>query len=486
MDDFDVRSLQAELEIGDLAERGTDLDNSAFFSRRAKGRLLFNFVARSWMVFDGKRWRFDDDGSTIQYAKDAVREMQQLAVKVTGDEQRAKALKRALELQSRKRIEAMLFLSQSDLPIAPQAFNRDLYSFNVLNGTLDLRTRELRTHEASDLITKIAPAEYDPLATCPRWLQFVREIMQNDLDLVDFLQRFVGLCLTGVVIDHLLAIFYGGGSNGKTTLLELLNVLLGDYGTTADPSLFAAARDSKGPSPELVRLHGTRFVAASELPEGGRLSESLMKRLTGGDVIPARDLYSGVIEIVPTWKIAIATNHRPVVRDNSDGFWRRLHLIPFDAIFAGAAKDDRLLEKLIAELPGILNWALDGCDRWQKHGLNEPGEVTSATSAYRAESDVIGAFITDRCVIGSHAIVRAKPLYAAFVEWSRENGERPSNARTFIGEMRRRSFSTRKSHGDTVLSGLGLRDINRAQHPDDELNDAIDEGIDRRAGAERC
>jgi putative DNA primase/helicase len=280
----------------DIAERGTDVDYAAFFVRRVRGKLLYNYSARSWMPYDGKRWHLDDAGDALRFAKDVAIEMLRQASSLKDDALRIRATKNALSLQNRKRLDAMLYLAQPDLSISPAAFDRDEYLFNVTNGTLNLRTRELHPHDPKDRISKLSPAIYDPTAKCPRWEAFVSEIMQGNSELVTFLKRFIGLCLTGVVIEHFFAIFHGSGLNGKSTFLDVGSVLLGDYNVAVDPALFTERRHETGPSPELVRLNGVRFVSASELPEGGRLAEARMKRLTGGDPISARDLFQSVIQ----------------------------------------------------------------------------------------------------------------------------------------------------------------------------------------------
>lgn len=455
-----IVDLDVQREIRDIAERGTDLDNAAFFARRAKGRLLYNFTAKTWVDYDCRRWRVDKTGAVMQLAKEVVREMLQLACSITDDSLRARAVKNSLAAQQRKRLEAMIALAQSDLPASPEAFDADPYAFNVLNGTLDLRTCELRPHRPGDLITKLAAVTYDANATCPRWEQFVSEVLQGDAELVDFMQRFVGLCLTGAIIEHFFAVLYGSGSNGKSTLLNILSLLLGDYGAVIDPALLTTQHNPQGASPELVRLSGVRLVAASEMPEGGRFAESRLKRLTGGDRVPARDLFQGVIEMQPSWKIVVATNSRPIVRDSSEGFWRRVRLVPFEAAFTGTHRDERLREKLVEELPGILNWALIGCQRWQEHGLGEPRRITAATSTYRADSDLIGSFIGERCVKAENARVNAAALYRAFVDWAKDAGERTiPPATTFRTSLRERGIVEGKSHKIRELHGIGLRDF---------------------------
>ena len=466
-DAYSVDVLRADLEIANLADQGTDVDNSAFFSRRAKGRLLYNHPARYWMIYDGKRWRRDENGSAVQLAKNVVREMQRLAIAVKNETQRAKAMKHAMASMSRRKIDAMMYLAQPDLAADVGAFDVDHYALNVANGTLDIRSRKLRPHCADDFITKLAPVSYDPHANCERWLRFVEEIMESDADLADFLQRFVGLCLSGITVERLLAILYGIGANGKTTLLNVIGALLGDYGATVDPALFVAQHDARSASPELVRLAGKRFVSASELPEGGKLSEGLLKRLTGNEFITARALYADTIEFAPTWKIVFATNHRPIVKDDSEGFWDRLHLVPFAARFDNAQRDPNLGATLQAELSGILNWALDGFDRYQLHGLNRPRRIASATSAYRAESDIIGSFIAERCVVSDDAEVRGTLIYAEFTAWAKSNGEmRVPATRSFYPKLRDKGgFSTRKSHGDLIFHGIGLLHGDGPQHP---------------------
>lgn len=384
--------------------------------------------------------------------------MQRLAAECDNDEIRQKAMKNALSTQSRKRLEAMIFLAQSDLPVAPDRFDRDPFALNVLNGTLDVRNATLRPHDHHDFITKLAPVTYDPAARFPRWERFVREIMQDDDDMIDYLQRFFGLCLTGDVTEHLLAILYGGGANGKSTLLHTMRAILGDYAATIDAALLLAQRDSSGPKPELARLAGTRFVSANEMPEGGRLSESIVKVLTGGDVISARRLFSDIIEIAPTWKLAIATNSKPVIRDNSDGMWRRVRLIEFGAKFEGEQCDPNLAAILAAESSGVLNWALAGHRRWLREGLGRPKTIVSATSGYRADNDLLTAFIDDACVMLDRAETRSSQLYDAFTKWAAEGGEKYiATRRKFFNQVRERGIKERRSNGDLIFLGVGLR-----------------------------
>lgn len=479
-DDFSIDSLRAEQtrrdEITDLANQDTDIENAAFFAKRVRGRLIYNHPMKSWMAYDEKRWKIDDNGATMRLAKDVAREMQHMAGAIPDDALRMKALKRAVSVQSRRRLDAMVFLAQSELPANPNSFNVDPYALNLLNGTLDVRTRTLRPHDPADFITKLAPVTFEPEATCGRWCRFIDEIMESDQDLVDFLQRFVGLCLSGRAIERLFAIFYGSGANGKTTFINVILALLGDYGVAVDPALFVAQRDASAASPELVRLAGARFVSASELPEGGRLSTALLKRWSGNDPVTARALYCDVVSFLPTWKLGFATNHLPVVRDDSEGFWDRLHQVPFAARFDGLRRDADLGNKLSEELSGILNWALDGFDRWQANGLNRPDRISSATSDYRADSDIIAAFIAERCVIADQSKVQATLLYATFTAWAKANGERWSpTSRSFRSTLRKRGFADRKSHGNAVFDGIGLLDEQHLQHPEN----TNDEGIDR-------
>ena len=274
-------------------------------------------------------------------------------------------------------------------------------------------------------------------------------------DLIAYLQRLVGYTLTGLTGEQMMAIPYGSGANGKSTLLETIAGLLGDYAQQT-PSETLVATKNRGIPNDLARLRGARFVSAVETGEGNRLAESLVKQMTGGDRIAARFLYQEVFEFTPAFKLFLATNHKPVIRGTDAAIWRRIHLIPFDVTIPEAERDPNLKAKLAAEASGILNWALEGCRTWQREGLQPPTEVRAATAEYRGEMDVLAAFLEDQCVEQAGAKVQSSKLYAAYKTWCDENGEYAVSNKAFSLRLRERGVENmRKSSGMHWL-GLGL------------------------------
>jgi len=381
-----------------------------------------------WLVWDGIRWKEDDTAEVFRRAKDTVRAMYAEAADIEDDKRRQSFIEFVLKSESHFRLKAMLALAQSEpgIPVVPTELDKDPWLLNVKNGVIDLRTGELRPHRQKDMITKLAPVEYDPAARCPRWEQFLFEIMDGNENLVRFLQRAVGWSLTGDVSEHVLFILHGTGRNGKSTFLNTVLSLLGDYGLAAAPELLMTRNNDRHPT-ELADLFGKRFVVAIETQEGKRFDESRVKQLTGADKIRCRRMREDFWEFWPTHKIWLATNHKPQVWGTDLAIWSRLKLIPFEVCFPDGdpRQDKELPKKLLAELPGILRWAVEGCLMWQREGLGIPDEVRSATDQYRDQQDVLAPFLADCCVISPEAKEQSSNLWDAYSEWCQENAEEP-------------------------------------------------------------
>ena len=308
---------------------------------------------------------------------------------------------------------------------------------------------------AADLITKLAPVGYDRDARCPLWDLFLMEIMEGKPHLVRFLQRAVGYSLTGDTTERVLFVLYGEGANGKTTFLEIIRSLLGDYarGTPVDTLLI---KRSSGANNDVAGLKGSRFVTASESGQGKHLDEAQVKQLTGGDTITARFLYGEWFEFHPQFKIWLATNHKPSIRRTDPAIWDRIRLIPFRVRIPEVRRDKNLREKLCEELPGILSWAIKGCLEWQKQGLGVPDEVREATAAYKDEMDVFGNFVTECCVLEPEAWVKTGDLKQEYNDWARENGERNlPNRKEFADYLKSRSCTSERRN--TGRGWLGIR-----------------------------
>jgi putative DNA primase/helicase len=438
----------------------TDLGNAERLVRLHGSELRHCEMWGSWLIWDGRRWVKDDNGEVERRAMSTVRAIYKEASQEDNQDKRTAVAKHALASEKKTRITHMIDLAKSKLPIAvrPADFDRDPRLLNVANGTVNLQTGELQPHRKEDLITRLAPVNYDPDALCPLFLEFLRRIMGEDDILISFLQRAVGYSLTGDTSEQCLFLLHGAGANGKSTFIEVIRALLGDYAQQADFSTFLH-KDHDPVRNDLAKLRDARFVSAVEVTEGKRLAEVVVKQLTGGDTITARFLFHEYFEFRLAGKIWLAANHLPVIRGTDNAIWRRIRLIPFTITIPREEQDKRLLQKLKAELPGILNWALHGCLEWQREGLCEPGEVQAATEAYREEMDPVGAFLAECCVMAPEVQAPASDLYEAYTKWCQANGEESINQTVFGRRLRDRGLIKDRAAitWRTVWKGVGLR-----------------------------
>jgi putative DNA primase/helicase len=366
----------------------------------------------------------------------------------------------ALRSLSRRRIEDALKHLETEIEIVTTAdeYDRDQWLFNVKNGTIDLRTGELREHRREDLITKIAPAEFNPAGERPRlWEKFLAEIFKSDCALMDFVQRACGYALTGSVGEQKLFFLHGSGANGKTTFLETLMYVMGDYARRIAPSLlFAHSRDMHPTG--LADLKGSRLAVTTEVEFGKRLAEAAVKELTGGDRLTARRMRQDSFEFEPTHKVFMCGNHLPIIRGADHAIWRRIVLIPFNVTIPEERQDKNLTGKLRAEATGILNWLVTGCLEWQKNGLGESSDVTAATSAYRSDMDALGIFLRDRCVLTPNAQTTLADLNRAYREWCDKNDELPMSAYSFGLLLKERGLKQKRTKLARMWQGICLKE----------------------------
>jgi len=378
-----------------------------------------------------------------------VRRMLRQAAELEDGEQRKRAGKWAVQSQAAARVDAMLRLAESEPEIACRfsEFDPDPLLLNVENGTIDLRTGDLRPHRREDLITHLAPVRYDADARAPQWEAFLRRVLNDDADLIAFLKRAAGYALSGSVREQVWFFLYGMGANGKSTFLRTLLDMVGSYGRQAAPELLVSRRGEYHPT-ELATLAGVRLAVCSEVGPDRSLDIVKVKQMTGGDRMTARYIRQDFFEFDPSFKIFLAANHKPSVKDTTDSTWRRIRLIPFVVQIPPEEQDEGLLEKFREEWSGILNWCLEGALSWQEHGLAAPGHVLAATEAYRGEQDIIGGFLESCCVFGpeSEFMASAKDLYEAYKSWCEETGEEPVRQRTFGTRLAERGLARRK-HG---------------------------------------
>jgi putative DNA primase/helicase len=345
--------------------------------------------------------------------------------------------------------------SRPGVAVVAEDLDADCWLLNCRNGTVDLRTGALRPHRREDLITKLAPVQFDPRAECPLFDAFLETTFCGDEELIEFVLRLLGICLTGDVREQILPIFHGDGNNGKSVLLDTVAGLMGDYAAEAPPDLLASRRGERHPT-ELADLLGRRLVVASETEEGSILRLQLVKRLTGDARIKGRFMRQDFFEFERTHKIILVTNNKPVVRENTEAAWRRLRLVLFAHVVPKDKRDKTLLRKLRREWPGILARLVAGCLRWQREGLPEPDAVLVATAEYRSESDEIGQFLADCCVMSPTAWTPSAALREEYEKWCADRGTRPFVGRAFTGRMRAHGCRPDKQRGARGWLGVGL------------------------------
>lgn len=439
----------------------TDMGNAERLAAQHGDDLRYVHAWNRWLVWNQQRWEVDDGGEVERLAKETVRTIYAEAADAEDSSERKAIAAHAKSSESKARLEAMIALAESEpgIPVKPDALDADPWLLNVANGTLDLRTGELREHHRSDLITKLAPVEYDPDAEAPVWTAFLERILPGE-ELRRFVQKATGYSATGNTRERVMLLLHGSGKNGKSTFLEAVREVLGDEDGYAQktPAETLMAKPSGGIPNDVARLKGARFVSASETGEGRRLDESLVKEITGNDTISARFMRAEWFDFRPSHKTWLATNHKPVIKGTDPAIWDRIKLVPFEQRIPEEEQDRNLPEKLQGELSGILRWIVEGCIEWQSDGLGEPAEVKAATAGYRAEQDVLGGFIEECCTVHEDAWCRFANLYDEYTRWCEASGEKAQTKRQFGNALSERGFESANGAKNVAIRlGIALR-----------------------------
>ncbi len=436
-----VVAQRAVRQAGEPAHLGTtDSDNALRFVRRHGKDVRYCHAWGSWLVWRGKRWEKDARGEVVERAKDTARAIHDEAKDRPG----AKLGAWADKSLGAAALASMLRLAQSvqGVPVEPHELDASPWLFNCQNGTVDLRTGELLSHRREELLTKLAPVDYDAGARSEVWERFLRESQSGDAEMVDFLARAVGYSLTGDTREEKLFFVHGPPAAGKSTFLEAIKATLGDYAKTANFETFLAKQSQGGANDDIARLMGARFVASIEVDEGKRLAEGLVKSLTGGDVITARFLYQAWFEFRPAFKLWLAANHEPKVKDDDAAMWRRILRVCFNASVPKERRDPKLKLALVDPAvsgPAILAWAVRGAQDWMRGGLRVPASIDAATEEYRQKMDPLGEFFASRCRFRPGAVVPRAALRGAYEAWVKENGSgHPLSPKTLGERLRRR------------------------------------------------
>ena len=420
------------------------------FAEQHADELRYVAVWGKWLLWDEARWRFDDTLQTFNFSRAICREA---AARCT-----AKSVARGVA--SAKTVAAVVSLARADRRLAATVdqWDADLWLLNTLAGVVDLRSGDVRAHRREDYSTKITAIA--PGGDCPMWQAFLERILGGDDELRLYLQRVAGYALTGLTREHALFFAYGTGANGKSVFLTTIAGVMADYHTTAPMDAFMISRTERHPT-EIAGLRGARLVTATETEEGRRWAEAKIKTLTGGDRISARFMRQDFFEFAPQFKLIIAGNHKPGLRNVDEAIRRRLHLIPFAVTIPEAERDETLAEKLRDEWPGIFAWMIEGAVEWGLMGLRPPEAVRNATAEYLSGEDALARWIDECCVTGTNFTAISAALYANWKAWCERTGEYAGSMRRFVQNLEARSYE-RWSHPATRRMGFrGIQPVNQ-------------------------
>ncbi len=444
----------------------TDAGNAERFAHHMRDKLVFDLRKECWRRYDGTRWKEDKKGHVYRAAILVVRSIRfkeaEVAPAPKSDKNAdlgALLYKHSLASESRKRLEAMVALARHMPGMARTEFDADPYLLNCSNGTLELRTGLLREHQREDYITRMSPVAYDPEADCTDWLNFLEVVLQGNQELARFLQKSVGLSLSGDISEEVLNLIHGPEATGKTTFLEGVKSTMGDYAHTCNFETFLKQKDSGRPRNDLAALDGARFVASSEVEDGKQLAENVIKTLTGGDKVSARFLFKEFFDFLPQFKLWLVCNHAPKVDAQDGAMWRRILRIPFTFTIPKEQRDKGLKRRLKDPAIGgiqILRWAVEGFLLWQAEGLQVPDIVVASTEEYRQSCDFLSDFFKEECDLTNPASWAPTALiFKAYTGYCADNGiKRVMSKISFSKQLEGRGFMKLKKGGIRGWQGI--------------------------------
>jgi putative DNA primase/helicase len=444
----------------------SDLGNAHRFIDVCGDRLRYIAESKMWLVWNGKIWeRVTSDAPVKRIAHKVARSISEGLSTIDNDEERKGLRKWGGISEGAGRVDAMITSAIPYLTIPANQLDKQPHLLCVNNGIVNLKTGDLQPHNPEHYITKIVPVDYTPGLATPYWNAFLDTVFLGNRELIDYIQRAVGYTLTGSTDEHCLFFLYGVGKNGKSVFFEVLRMLTGEHHVVTSIDALLSTEQTGGATPYVADLQGARCAIASEMPQGKRFNESLIKTITGGDTLTARRLFGQPFSFQPTHTLWVSGNHRPRIMGTDEGIWRRLRVVPFDAVIKQPRPASDLLEEFTRELGGILAWGVEGSRAWynEKHLPDSP-TVTRATNEYRGEEDIVALFISECCHIGPKYLTLRKSVFDAFLAWGRNENEKSVDKitkRMLTQRLQTGWNIQRGGTGDMYYMGLGLIDGSR-------------------------
>ena len=424
-----VTAIEGELiNFGEFTDRSnaTEAKVGAAFGQWLNGKALYIVERKQWIIWNGNHWEGDQCAFINRLAYRFITEVKAVLVDMNNYTEASNLS----SFESLNKLENISKFAATDRSVSASDFDTDPFLLATQDNWVDLKTGRSITPNPDFLVSKALSISHSVQAECPNFRKFLNDVFEEDSELIEFVQRAIGYSLTGSTAEQCLFIMIGDGANGKSTFINVMNKLLGSYGTTAaSQTLIANGGASVGD--DLVDLIGARLITVSETEEGQSLAEAKIKQMTGGDTLKGRPLYGNWVQFSIIGKLWLATNNLPQINNTDHGIWRRIKAIPFNRTFSADEQDKYLSDKLIAELPGILNWAIEGCLEWQKDGLQTPDIIENQVAEYKSAMDSIGQFINEECEVGKEHSYPASKFFQAYRDWCSGAGRKPQSATAF-------------------------------------------------------
>lgn len=459
-----IRKACEDIEIQPLVDWSLsgDVRNAKVFARMYRGVLLYVHGIDKWQKWQNGRWQWCDKDEPIAAAKDVATKLVKLAAnELQDDPDKAKRLIReATAASNLPKLLAMITLGKSEpgMGVAANTLDTQARLLGVINGVVDLRMGFLLQNKPEMLITQHCAAKFDKSAKCPLWLQTLDQVFQGDTATIKTFQLLLGLTLTGEVGEEFIIFAIGFGANGKSLLSNVVTAIIGEYAKTVPSSLLAARRgDDHSPRSDLAMLNGARLVSINELPAGMQLNEQMVKQIAGREPISARFLHKEFFTFLPRFTTWVRTNHKPIVKGDDDGIWRRIIPIPFRRKFAPHEQDPKLEAKLLAERDGILMWMIEGAMEYYRNGISLSPAIKREQAKYRKDSDMLGEFLGECTDVDPSSRVKKSDLYQRWKWWCETNGVQPGSKKALTQRLEERGFAGTQSNGVPYYQGLTLK-----------------------------